>query len=83
MRHPFSKKEQSIIEQTVQFVKETLDPKPSRYDMTYRFEHTLRVANIGRQIAKKEQMNEEALVIFQIAYYTRLKVQMEQTYQGF
>lgn len=55
--------EQSIIQQTILFVKSTLDPKPERYDMQYRFEHTMRVAAIGQKIAKAEGIPEEPLVI--------------------
>lgn len=63
MRTSINNKETNIIERTMQFVKDTLGPCPERYDMTYRYEHTLRVATIGCQIAQKEQLNTEALVI--------------------
>lgn len=55
------------IEKTINFLKEQFDkssyminnPKEKRY----RFEHTIRVANIGKEIAGKEGLNEEALIL--------------------
>lgn len=49
--------------QTHAFVKAVLDPKPERYDMTYRYEHTLRVAFKGKQIAEGEGWDGEPLMI--------------------
>lgn len=45
------------------YVKEFLNPTPDRYDMTYRYEHTLRVAQWGKKIAEGEGWNPEPLVI--------------------
>lgn len=55
------------ISRTVDFLRQQFDQ--SEYmsknpaDKKYRLEHTMRVANIGRQIAKGEGLDEEALVI--------------------
>jgi putative nucleotidyltransferase with HDIG domain len=55
------------IARTVEFPKDQFDR--SAYltahpgDKKYRLEHTMRVANIGRQIAQGENLDEEALVI--------------------
>ena len=43
------------------FVKEFLGPCPERYDMTYRYEHSLRVATWGKRIAEGEGWNPEPL----------------------
>ncbi len=51
------------IQTTYTFVKEVLNPNPERYDMVYRFDHSLRVAYRGRQIAEGENWNPEPLVI--------------------
>jgi len=45
------------------FVKEFLNPQPDRYDMTYRYEHTLRVAQWGKKIAEGEGWNPEPFVM--------------------
>ena len=55
------------ISRTVDFLRQQFDQ--SEYmsknpaDKKYRLEHTMRVANIGRQIAKGEGLDEEALLI--------------------
>lgn len=55
------------IERTVAFLKDQFDrsaflaTRPA--GKKYRLEHTMRVANIGRQIARGENLDEEALVI--------------------
>ncbi len=45
--------------------------------MQYRFEHSIRVANIGRIIAKKEGLNVLNLtlgyLLYDVAYCSRLK----------
>lgn len=51
------------IDTTKNFVKDYLGPKPERYDMTYRYEHTLRVAQWGKKIAEGEGWNPEPLVM--------------------
>lgn len=51
------------VETTHCFVKEFLNPQPDRYDMTYRYEHTLRVAQWGKKIAEGEGWNPEPLVM--------------------
>ena len=51
------------VKLTHSFLKEFLNPTPDRYDMTYRYEHTLRVAQWGKKIAEGEGWNPEALVM--------------------
>lgn len=51
------------INATYNFVKEVLNPNPERYDMIYRFDHSLRVAYRGKQIAEGEHWDTEPLVI--------------------
>ena len=48
---------------TYAFVKEVLNPNPDRYYMTYRYEHTLRVAYWETKIAEGEGWNSEPLLI--------------------
>ena len=48
---------------TKSFVKEYLNPQPDRYDMTYRYEHSLRVAQWGKKIAEGEGWNPEPLIM--------------------
>lgn len=48
---------------THSFVKEILNSQPDRYDMTYRYEHSLRVALWGKRIAEGEGWDSEPLVI--------------------
>lgn len=50
------------IDTTKNFVKDYLGPKPDRYDMTYRYEHSLRVAQWGKKIAEAEGWSPEPLV---------------------
>lgn len=71
--YPLSKRVQEILnhypistaplDDTLQFVKEVLNPIPERYDMFYRYAHTMRVRKNGAQIAREEGLNEEALTI--------------------
>lgn len=57
------------IEQTRDFLWQQLGARKDGYlarhpaDKNYRFEHSCRVANIGRQIARAEGLDEEGLVI--------------------
>lgn len=51
------------VEATHAFVKEFLNPQPDRYDMTYRYEHSLRVAAWGKKIAEGEGWDSEPLVM--------------------
>ena len=48
---------------THSFVKEFLNPQPDRYDLTYRYEHSLRVALWGKRIAEAECWDSESLVM--------------------
>ena len=38
---------------THSFVKEFLNPQPERYDLTYRYEHSLRVALWGKGLQRR------------------------------
>ena len=55
------------VQRTLSFLTECFDTgswfKANPTDKTYRFEHSVRVANICRQIAAQEGMDEEAAVI--------------------
>lgn len=51
------------IERTIAFIKEKFYEGSDEKKYQYRYEHTLRVAAIGQQIALKEGMNGEALII--------------------
>ena len=51
------------IERTIAFIKEKFYEGDDEKKFQYRYEHTLRVAAIGQQIASKEGLNEEALII--------------------
>ena len=55
------------IKKTLDFVKGSFDSCPffaeNPADGQYRFEHTLRVAHLGAEIARKEGLDEEALTI--------------------
>ncbi|MDE7299165.1 MAG: HD domain-containing protein [Lachnospiraceae bacterium] len=66
--------EGSFAAQTLDFVRKVLEPESvgtvcrtgrelKRYDMQYRYDHSLRVAAIGRRIAREEGLPEEPLVI--------------------
>lgn len=66
--------EGDFVSQTLAFVRAVLEPESvgkkrltekeiKRYDMQYRYDHTLRVAAIGREIARAEGLAEEALVM--------------------
>ncbi len=48
---------------TYSFIKEYLNPQPDRYDLSYRYEHSLRVALWGKRIAEAEGWDSEPLVI--------------------
>ncbi len=51
------------IGETFSLLREILRPAPENYAMTYRYEHSLRVAMRGRQIAEGEGWEPEPLVI--------------------
>ena len=51
------------VSATHSFVKEFLNPQPDRYDLTYRYEHSLRVALWGKRIAEAEGWDSESLVM--------------------
>ena len=48
---------------THSFVKDFLNPQPDRYDLTYRYEHSLRVALWGKRIAEAEGWDSEPLIM--------------------
>ena len=51
------------VSATHSFVKEFLNPQPDRYDLTYRYEHSLRVALWEKRIAEAEGWDSEPLVM--------------------
>lgn len=51
------------VSATHSFVKDFLNPQPDRYDLTYRYEHSLRVALWGKRIAEAEGWESEPLVM--------------------
>ncbi len=55
------------IRKTIDFLEEQFDistyMSENHNSKKYRLEHTMRVANIGKEIAREEGLNEEALVI--------------------
>lgn len=55
------------VKKTEMFLKDRFEDsayyKTHQEEKNYRIEHTYRVANIGKEIARKENLNEEALVI--------------------
>lgn len=52
-----------VTGQTLEFLKSILEPDSGRYDMLYRYEHSLRVASIGKKIAEQENLPQTPLVI--------------------
>ncbi len=54
---------QDPVTTTHAFVKEFLNPYAGRFDMTYRYEHTLRTALWGKKIAEGEGWESEPLVM--------------------
>lgn len=52
-----------IIENTLEYVKQRLLSELKQEDGYYRYTHTLRVADIGRKIARAENLDEEMLVL--------------------
>ena len=55
--------EDDVLAQTEIFVKTVLNPDSGRYDMLYRYEHTLRVTAIGQRIAQREGLPEIPLMM--------------------
>lgn len=53
----------NIIQMTQSYIKHRFLTELNREDGYYRYTHTLRVADIGRQIARKEGLDEEMLVL--------------------
>lgn len=57
------KKCENAVKEAFSLLKEMIEPYNGKPDMTYRYEHTLRVAARGQQIADGEGWNREPLVI--------------------
>lgn len=57
------KKSGDAVKEAFSLLKEVLEPYHGKHDMTYRYEHTLRVAMRGQQIADGEGWNSEPLII--------------------
>lgn len=53
----------NALEATHSFVKAVLNPQPDRYDMLYRYEHTLRTSVWGKRIAEAEGWESEPLIM--------------------
>ena len=59
-----SKRDQdSPITKVLRFIQQIFQPGSDRYDMLYRYEHTMRVASIGELIANAENLEKEPVVI--------------------
>ena len=52
-----------VLVKTLELVRSILEPKEDRYDMLYRYEHSLRVAAIGQRIAREESLPEVPLMM--------------------
>ena len=57
------KKGNNAVKEAFSLLKEALEPYHENHDMTYRYEHTLRVAVRGQQISDGEGWNREPLLI--------------------
>lgn len=55
--------QEDVLGQTLEFVRRILGPDVGRYDMLYRYEHTLRVAAVGRRIAEEEGLPKVPLMM--------------------
>lgn len=55
--------QEDVLKQTLEFLRQILNPDSERYDMLYRYEHTLRVTAIGQKIAREEALSEIPLMI--------------------
>ena len=57
----------SNINRTIEFLEQTFNESPyflkQPKQLQYRLNHTYRVANIGKEIAIKEGLNEEAIIV--------------------
>ena len=60
-------REKNCVKLTEEFLKRKFDEseyfKNKKSEKDYRFEHSVRVANIGKEIAEKEKMDSDAMVI--------------------
>lgn len=56
-------KDEISIENTKVFLYDMLEPSKDRDDMRYRYEHSIRVSENGKMIARAEGLNEQDLVI--------------------
>ncbi len=63
----YRKLDRELVKKTEEFLKQKFDAaiylNEHPYDKAYRIEHSYRVANIGREIAKKEGFDETEMVI--------------------
>lgn len=75
----------NIIETTRSYVKHRLLTELTRGDAAYRYTHTLRVAELGRQIARAEGLDEEMLVLACLLHdvgYVACVTQEDYNYHG-
>ena len=60
-------RDKNCVQLTTEFLKKKLDESEyfadKKSEKDYRFEHSVRVANIGKEIAEKEGMDSDAMVI--------------------
>ncbi len=78
------------IEKTIEYIKNIFDQseylKDKQTQKEYRFNHTIRVANIGKEIAIEEGMNLDAVVVgcllHDISYIEEMKTSEERTGHG-
>lgn len=75
----------NMIETTQYYVKQRMLTEIARGDAAYRYTHTLRVAELGRRIARAEGLDEEMLVLACLLHdigYVNCKTQEDYNYHG-
>lgn len=83
-------RDKNCVQLTTEFLKKKFDESEyftdKKYEKDYRFEHSVRVANIGREIAEKEGMDSDAMVIacllHDISYINEFKTREEARNHG-
>ena len=75
-------REKNCVKLTEEFLKRKFNESEyfadKKSEKDYRFEHSVRVANIGKEIAEKEKMDSDAMVIacllHDISYINELQI---------
>ena len=83
-------REKNCVKLTEEFLKRKFDESEyfadKKSEKDYRFEHSVRVANIGKEIAEKEGMDSDAMVIacllHDISYINEFKTKEEARNHG-